>query len=489
MGSQVLDFTTLFSNTWEKYKVRALPILAVMLLTFAGILVVAFLFILFASLFAPFSLDNIQNLQPGQFIWFFIICFFIFIPIALAGLWSQAATMAIVVDDKLEILESLSVGWHKMWSFAWVSILFGGIALVGFAFFLVPGIIFSTWFCFSMYILFEEKKGGMDAILASRNYVKGYTWNTFLKFFVLWLLYLVLAVIPFIGQLLGFLFTPFMMLYLVAIYRNLKEVKGEEGQLVQPSERKIWFGVAICGMVLPLIGLIVSLTVIGPRIMDTMGPFPGSFEQTSKQDSTGTSSMESPEKVLEDAVQKADTPIVSGDNVWHDPIGDVMKYGVGRWLDISEVTATGKDDNLILEIKIKHPFAAFYNAGRQDQPIGKLVSFYLDADLDRATGGEIIPGSGRGGYETGLDVILEALPEDKDAQVVHVSIVGLGGNRVYSRGRLTADQVTLSKNTLQVSIPYTLAGVKSGDLLRLCYRELAQEFGEGIAKDKIIQLQ
>ncbi|MCI5132300.1 MAG: hypothetical protein D3904_12460, partial [Candidatus Electrothrix sp. EH2] len=48
--------------------------------------------------------------------------------------------------------------------------------------------------------------------------------------------------------------------------------------------------------------------------------------------------------------------------------------------------------------------------------------------------------------------------------------------------------VTVSGDTVTVRLPYSQLKVRPGDTLRMCYREAAQEQGQGVAEDKRVRL-
>ncbi len=66
--------------------------------------------------------------------------------------------------------------------------------------FLIPGIIFSIWFSFSLYILILEGQRGTQSLAMSRELVKGYFWPVLWRwvapYFVYGLLLTIIFVIP-----------------------------------------------------------------------------------------------------------------------------------------------------------------------------------------------------------------------------------------------------------------------------------------------------
>lgn len=55
------------------------------------------------------------------------------------------------------------------------------VTLIGYILFVVPGIIFSIWFAFVMYVLLLEDIGSFKALGRSRELVKGFWWTVFAR--------------------------------------------------------------------------------------------------------------------------------------------------------------------------------------------------------------------------------------------------------------------------------------------------------------------
>lgn len=73
--------------------------------------------------------------------------------------------------------EILRRGWRRIFSYLWVSLLVGIIVMGGYFLFIIPGIMLSVWFCFSVYALATEDTRGLDALLRSKQLVKGLWWQ------------------------------------------------------------------------------------------------------------------------------------------------------------------------------------------------------------------------------------------------------------------------------------------------------------------------
>jgi len=254
----------LFSRTWEQYKQRALPILAVMLITMM-LVIGAILVLGFAGVFGGTITALISGSQTGMLIVFLVMAVWMLLVFLLA-FWSQTAMLAIVVNEDLGIIEALQAGWRYLWPMTWMLTIVSGIVISGLLLGFIPGIVFMVWFSFCLYTMIDENRRGLDGLLASREYVQGHWWNTFLKLTLIWLISFLVGIVPFIGQVLSFLFAPFLMLYMLEVYHDLKAVKGEKAVVTNGfGSRLFWSCLAALGLLIPIIGLIGALITFLPH--------------------------------------------------------------------------------------------------------------------------------------------------------------------------------------------------------------------------------
>ncbi|MBE0425503.1 MAG: hypothetical protein IBX72_02510 [Nitrospirae bacterium] len=176
----------------------------------------------------------------------------------IAMLWGLAAFICAVSDETLEIKNALESGSQRIGSFIWLFIILGFIVTGGFLLIIIPGIIFAVWFIFSQFILAREKEKGMNALLKSKEYVKGYWFDVFIRLSLIWFISVIIGMIPVLGAILSIFFVPYMMIFVYLIYDDLKTVKGEITFLSSRGEKLKWIGAGILGyIILPffLIGL------------------------------------------------------------------------------------------------------------------------------------------------------------------------------------------------------------------------------------------
>lgn len=254
MNKQVIPLGELFSLTWSQYKQRALPLIAVILISSVIVGSLAIVMVL-GSIFSGAILAHLPDKTAGIYVIGGLLGLFtIFIFILL--FWCQAAMFAILIDEEIGIIEAFQQGWHYFWPLTWVVTILSGILITGFSLALLPGFLFLTWFSFSVFILFEEDRRGMEAMLVSREYVRGYGWNVFGKMALAWLLSTMAGLFPFIGQILSIILAPFFMLYLLNMYRDLKAIKGDIEPADDTTSTIFWWTVSTIGLILPIAGLL-----------------------------------------------------------------------------------------------------------------------------------------------------------------------------------------------------------------------------------------
>lgn len=171
-----------------------------------------------------------------------LISLFLILLIFLVQIWWQLAVIYIIKDpeEKIGIFEVYRRSWSKLFSYFWVVVLSTFILLGGYFLFIVPGIIFSVWFSFAVFILAQENLKGMDALLKSREYVRNKWGEVLGRLFLVGLLFSVpflllnglvaLLKIPFGNEIINFiinLFAPILIASFFIIYKKLKTIKGE----------------------------------------------------------------------------------------------------------------------------------------------------------------------------------------------------------------------------------------------------------------------
>ena len=204
--------------------------------------------------------------------------------------WSNLALIiSFIAPEHISVANAYKKGGKKILSYVWISFLVGIIVLGGLPFLIVPAVVFATWFAFAIYILVaEENVKGMNALLKSREYVRGYWWNVFGRLFLFSLIvagigavlqlffsilvgatiflpgpvsqilfYIFLAVFMIINV---FVLGPIAFIYPFLVYKNLKQVKG--GEVIVPSPKKQKTILILMSIVGVLVGLSLMILPI-----------------------------------------------------------------------------------------------------------------------------------------------------------------------------------------------------------------------------------
>jgi hypothetical protein len=242
----------LFSKTWDIFKRRSVLLVALYLLTIVFFALVFGVFFgagyLLSTVFpdAKLLLLATSGLIGG-------------VAGSIAMFWVLSAVICAVSDETLGIRESLEAASKKLWSFIWIFSILGYIVTGGFLLVVIPGIIFSIWFFFSQFILAREDERGMNALLKSKEYVKGYWFEVFLRMFIIWIISAVISSIPFVGWVLSLFFVPFAMIFSFLIYEDLKTLKGDVSYVSSSGEKWKWIGAGTLGYIVVPFLLIVFL--------------------------------------------------------------------------------------------------------------------------------------------------------------------------------------------------------------------------------------
>ena len=211
------DIGDLFRESWQHFQRRFATLFGLYLLTMVAFILPLGITIGLAILAGmskggiAFVLTGAVGLLAGLFLGF--RCF--------------AALLNAVVDDHLAFNEALEEGGITFIPLMWIGFLTGFIICGGFIFFIIPGIIFMVWFFFAQFILIKEDVHGMDALLKSREYVRGEWFNVALRLLLIWAASILVGAIPLAGPILYIVFFPFVMIFHYLIYRDLREMKGD----------------------------------------------------------------------------------------------------------------------------------------------------------------------------------------------------------------------------------------------------------------------
>ncbi|MFA5128812.1 MAG: glycerophosphoryl diester phosphodiesterase membrane domain-containing protein [Patescibacteria group bacterium] len=107
---------------------------------------------------------------------------------------------AVLKKEPVNLKNIYNLSYSKTFSGIIISILVSLAVGFGTLLLIIPGIIFSVWFSFSLYILVLENKKGTEALSASRQLVKGKFWPILWRWiapnFVYGIILLIVILIP-----------------------------------------------------------------------------------------------------------------------------------------------------------------------------------------------------------------------------------------------------------------------------------------------------
>jgi len=193
-----------------------------------------------------------------------------------------ALALIFALQNNVQSGESYRLMLRRFWPYGWLTVLSGFVTLGGFVMLVIPGIIFSIWFIFAIYVFALEGEKGMNALLRSREYVRSYWWKIFGRQVVLILSAVaVILAFGFLGaaltggnksgtnlviDLLTLVTTPFITAYFYVLYQNLKSLKPEVMSQPASGPRGFFYFSAVLG-VLGLVALIVVLFIIAALLI------------------------------------------------------------------------------------------------------------------------------------------------------------------------------------------------------------------------------
>ena len=138
-----------------------------------------------------------------------------------------------VADAKvLEVKETFREGRTILWRVMGASVISSLVIGVGYLLLVIPGVIFSVWFSFTLYIVVTEGARPLEAIKNSKEMVKGYFWPVAGRLLVFTLLNILIQSalsikqIETVGGIISFLLTPYFVLLSYLLYLDVKRAKG-----------------------------------------------------------------------------------------------------------------------------------------------------------------------------------------------------------------------------------------------------------------------
>ncbi len=154
-----------------------------------------------------------------------------------------------------------------------ITIATGFIVLGGTMLFIIPGIIFFVSFMFATCVLSYENIKGMDALMKSREYVRGMWWGVFGRFLIFEILLMIAVygipgILGVLNDTLGNISTfivsilsaPITYIFTALLYENLRDIKGTD--IIVTAKKSRFILSAVLGiLIIPL--LLVAFVSLG----------------------------------------------------------------------------------------------------------------------------------------------------------------------------------------------------------------------------------
>ena len=194
-------------------------------------------------------------------------------------LWGgMAVVIHLLADQKMGVVESYKRSWQYVGRYWWLCVLEMLILSAGFVLLIIPGIVLAILFLFSQFVLVEEEYRGLNALMISREYIKGYAWSVFGRLLLLGALLASLVaifevivlvlkidknpVVSIISSISMVGISIFVLSLLVTMYKNIKDLKG--GSVSIDGKPKWGYVVMavlglLCFLGIPAIGLFVAI--------------------------------------------------------------------------------------------------------------------------------------------------------------------------------------------------------------------------------------
>ncbi len=270
--STLIGTGELYRRSWNIYRSRFWVLMGISISPF----LIAFILGLLSVFFVP----------SGAISFIIRVISFLFF---VGVLWSYVSLLYAVKDSdsSIGIIESFRMGWKKLLSYWWIMILEGIIIMGGVVLLIIPSVIFFVWFFLSAFVLVSEETKGLDALMKSKEYVRGRWWGVFGRVLVLFIPIIIFAfvvsvVLKIIGysfdsienniamQIIDFFILPFYLVYGFSLYKSLKEVRGEF--VFDPKKgRGKFIAVGILGGILIPIAILSSVILINLNAARTKG--------------------------------------------------------------------------------------------------------------------------------------------------------------------------------------------------------------------------
>jgi uncharacterized membrane protein len=140
-------------------------------------------------------------------------------------LWSQSTSYYAVIKMGVAEKEIFKIGFLKSGKYLFTTLVLGLIVFLGFILFVIPAIIFGTWYSFTLLLALDKNMGIGEALKKSKEMVKGRFWeilgrNVIFGLFTI-VVSVVVSIVPFVGTFAVSFLAPLFMLPFYLLYKDL----------------------------------------------------------------------------------------------------------------------------------------------------------------------------------------------------------------------------------------------------------------------------
>ena len=281
----------LFSDAWRLYKERFLVSMGILVVP-AAVVGVGTLLLAIGGVIAILGL---------------LILFVGFIGFIIA-----VVALIYSIIKGTDVAASYRASMPFFWPLVWVGLLAYFSLIGGLVLLFIPGLMMGMWFIFGQIVVIAEGKRGLEALSTSREYVRGYWWAVFGRYFLYaFLTSIVLAIIQAIAQaafgkdigsivyfICWAIAFPFIFSVIYSIYKNLIVLKPNIATEKQTADRSWFIATGIIGIVVFV--LFPVLFVTGFILAGSNGTYNANYPNDYYN---STSTLESPQPVPEPILQ------------------------------------------------------------------------------------------------------------------------------------------------------------------------------------------
>ena len=184
---ELSSVTTLFDKAWDLYKKVFITLMRVNILPVAILAYLSIITALATAYYKSVIMVTDKFNTAEQFKFFALMLGFFCVSVLISSLVYIAQIKTIEQIDSnnekfrgktrgviyKQILEIYKSSAASVSSYIWIAILATLSIFVGFVLLVVPGIVVAVWFCLAPFVLILEHKKGKEALVKSKDYIRG----------------------------------------------------------------------------------------------------------------------------------------------------------------------------------------------------------------------------------------------------------------------------------------------------------------------------